>query len=63
MRRLEPYSGFLIVVTAVFVWSAIRTVDYGVWLFELSLGLVGVAFLVAVRGRFQFSGLAYTLAA
>ena len=63
MNRLEPYSGFLIVVTAVFVWSAIRPVDYGVWLFELSLGLLGVVFLVSTRGRFQFSGLAYTLAA
>jgi putative membrane protein len=63
MRRLDPYRVFLFVVAAAFVWSAIRPVDYGVWFFELSLGLVGVAFLIATRRRFRISGLVYTLAA
>jgi len=44
MRRLDPYAVFLSVVAVAFVWSAIRPMDYGVWLFELSLGLLGVAF-------------------
>jgi putative membrane protein len=63
MRRLDPYVVFLAVVALTFVWSAIRPADYGVWIFELSLGLVGVAFLVATRARFPFSGLVYALAA
>jgi len=63
MRRLDPYSVFLSVVAVAFVWSAIRPVDYGVWFFELSLGLVGVAFLLATRHRFRISGLVYALAA
>ncbi len=63
MRRTDPYALFLSVTAAAFVWSAIRPKDYGVWIFELSLGLVGVAFLVATRRRYPFSGLAYSLAA
>jgi len=54
---------FLSVTGAAFVWSAIRPMDYGVWIFELSLGLAGVALLVATRRRYPFSGLAYGLAA
>jgi len=63
MKRPDPYALFLLVVAAAFVWSALRPADYGVWIFELSLGLVGVAFLVVTRGRYPFSGLAYLLAA
>ena len=63
MRRPSPYSLFLSVTGAALAWSAIRPVDYGVWIFELSLGLVGVAFLVATRRRYPFSGLVYGLAA
>ena len=62
MRRIDPYVAFLAIAGIVFVWSAIRPLDYGVWLFELSLGLVGVGFLVATRRRYPFSGLAYALA-
>ena len=51
MRRLDPYVVFLSVVATVLVWSAIRPRDYGVWIFELSLGLVGVAFLIVTRRR------------
>ncbi len=63
MRRIDPYFLFLSIVAAAFVWSAIRPLDYGVWIFELSLGLVGVALLVATRRRYPFSGLVYVLAA
>ena len=63
MHRIDPYALFLSIAAAAFVWSAIRPVDYGVWIFELSLGLVGVAFLVATRRRYSFSGLVYGLAA
>ena len=62
MRRADPYVLFLGVVAIAFVWSAIRPMDYGVWIFELSLGLAGVLFLVATRRRFPFSGLVYALA-
>src|SRR5438093_12304807 len=37
--------------------------DYDVWVFELSLGLVGVVFLVATRRPYPLSGLVYGLAA
>jgi len=63
MPRPNPYWLFLSVTGAALVWSAIRPMDYGVWIFELSLGLVGVAFLVATRRRYPFSGLVYGLAA
>ena len=63
MRRADPYVLFLAVVGIAFVWSAIRPMDYGVWFFELSLGLAGVLFLVATRRRFPFSGLVYALGA
>ena len=63
MHRIDPYALFLSIAAAAFVWSAIRPMDYGVWIFELSLGLVGVAFLVATRRRYPFSGLVYGLAA
>jgi putative membrane protein len=63
LRRIDTYVVFLMVVGAAFIWSAIRPLDYGVWLFELSLGLLGVGFLVATRRTYPFSGLAYGLAA
>jgi len=63
MRRSDPYAQCLTVIAAAFVWSAIRPKDYGVWIFELSLGLVGVGFLIVTRRRYPFSGLAYILAA
>jgi len=63
MRRVDFYAAFLLVVAIALVWSAIRPVDYGVWIFELSIGLVGVGFLIATRRRFQMSGLVYALAA
>jgi putative membrane protein len=63
VRRVDPYAAFLVVVATAFVWSAIRPVDYAVWIFELSLGLVGVAFLIATRGLWRLSGLVYVLAA
>ncbi|HKB06692.1 MAG TPA: DUF2238 domain-containing protein [Candidatus Polarisedimenticolia bacterium] len=63
MHRIDPYAAFLCAVAAAFVWSAIRPLDYGVWFFELSLGLLGVAFLIATRGLWRLSGLVYVLAA
>ena len=63
MRRPDPYVVFLSTVAIAFAWSAIRPRDYAVWLFELSLGIAGVVFLVATRRRFPLSGLVYVLAA
>jgi putative membrane protein len=62
-RRIDPYALFLSAVAAALVWSAIQPRDYGVWIFELSLGLAGVVFLVATRRRYPLSGLVYVLAA
>src|SRR3989442_3390675 len=63
MRRLDPYVVFLSVVATVLVWSAIPPKDYGMWILELSLGLVGVISLTATRRLFTLSGLVYALAA
>jgi putative membrane protein len=63
LKTLDPFRGFMIVVAAAFIWSAIRPADRWVWFFELSLGLVAVAVLAATHRRFPMSGLVYLLAA
>jgi len=42
-------------------WSAVRPYDYAVWLFEISLGVVGIGVLAATYRRFPFSNLVYVL--
>lgn len=43
------------------IWSLLHPVNYWVWLFEISAGVVGLAVLVATYRRFPFSGLVYIL--
>ncbi len=63
VRRIDPYAFFVFTVVLSFVWSAIRPMDYAVWIFELSLGIAGVVFIVATRRHIPLSGLVYVLAA
>lgn len=54
----------LIITCAIFlVFSLIHPKDYGVWLFEIAAGLVGVGLLAATYRRFQFSEFIYVLVA
>ncbi len=48
-------------VCLITIWSAIGASDYGVWFFELIVGLTGIAVLALTYRRFQFSGLIYLL--
>ena len=63
MKHLDEYKTMILVVTLFTIWSAILPKDYGVWAFEISLGLIAVITLVITRRRFQFSGLVYLLVA
>lgn len=51
----------LLIAAVFFIWSAIKPYDYGIWIFELSLGLIGIFILLAIYTRFRFSGLVYIL--
>jgi putative membrane protein len=61
MKRPNPFTVFLAVAAAAAVWSGIQPKDRGIWLFELVLGFLGIAILIATYRRFRFSGLAYFL--
>jgi putative membrane protein len=51
------------VVALAFVWSGIAPHDYPTWFFELFVGLIGVAVLVAIAPRFRFSTVLYAVVA
>jgi putative membrane protein len=54
----------LLISCSVFlIWSAIRPKDYGVWLFEIAAGLIGVTILALTYRRFRFSDFIYLLVA
>lgn len=52
-------GGLALVAGVVLIWSAIRPHDYPTWLFEISLGLAGIAVLFFTYRRFPFSNLVY----
>jgi len=51
----------LLVLTAVFTWSAVHPHDYFTWFLEVFPAIVGAAVLIAIYPRFQFTPLAYGL--
>jgi putative membrane protein len=51
------------IVLAALVWSGIRPHDYATWFFELFIGAIGVAVLVALAPWFRFSTLVYAIVA
>ena len=65
VRSQPPAIKFLLlpVVAAALVWSAIAPHDYATWFFELFIGLIGVAVLVATARWFRFSTLVYAVVA
>jgi putative membrane protein len=51
------------IVLAVFVWSFIGCHDVFTWSLEVAPGVIGLAVLVAIYRRFQFTDLVYTFIA
>src|SRR5436190_19245889 len=54
-------TALLVVLGAVFVWSAIRPHDYFTWILETFPAIIGFIILVATYRRFPLTPLAYTL--
>ena len=54
-------TALLVLLGAVFVWSAIRPHDYFTWILETFPAIIGFVVLVATYRRFPLTPLAYTL--
>ena len=54
-------TALLILLGAVFVWSAVRPHDYFTWILETFPAIIGFVILVATYRRFPLTPLAYTL--
>ena len=54
-------TALLVLLSAVFVWSAIRPHDYFTWILETFPAIIGFVILVATYRRFPLTPLAYTL--
>ena len=54
-------TALLILLGAVFVWSAIRPHDYFTWILEVFPAIIGFVILAATYRRFPLTPLAYTL--
>jgi putative membrane protein len=53
----------LLVVTAVFIWSAIKPASYLTWLLEVSPAVVGLIIVIAAYNKFRFTTLSYVIIA
>lgn len=63
MKNHRAFATLMAVAAISILGSAIRPADWGVWAFELSLGIGEVVVLAALYRRFRFSGLVYLLVA
>src|SRR5881628_4111760 len=54
-------TALLLILGAVFVWSAIRPHDYFTWILETFPAIIGFIMLVATYRRFPLTPLLYTL--
>ena len=54
-------TALLVLLGAVFVWSAIRPHDYFTWILETFPAIIGFVILAATYRRFPLTPLAYTL--
>jgi len=52
---------WLLLYTAVFVWSAVRPTDYPTWVLEVLPAVIGLLVLVLTRKTFPLTPLAYQL--
>jgi putative membrane protein len=53
----------LLVVTAVFIWSAIKPASYLTWLLEVAPAVVGLIIVIAMYNKFRFTTLSYVIIA
>jgi putative membrane protein len=53
----------LLVVTAVFIWSAIKPASYLTWALEVSPAVVGLIIVIAAYNKFRFTTLSYVIIA
>ncbi|WP_373367407.1 DUF2238 domain-containing protein [Thermaerobacillus caldiproteolyticus] len=53
----------LLVVIAVFIWSAIKPASYLTWLLEVSPAVVGLIIIIAAYNKFRFTTLSYVIIA
>jgi putative membrane protein len=51
----------LLVVIAVFIWSAIKPASYLTWLLEVSPAVVGLIIVIAAYNKFRFTTLSYVI--
>lgn len=61
MTKDDPLLRLVVLCGIVMAWSLIHPADYWVWLFEINVGIIGVAVLALTCRRFRFSGLVYLL--
>jgi putative membrane protein len=51
----------LLVVIAVFIWSAIKPASYLTWMLEVSPAVVGLIIVIAAYNKFRFTTLSYVI--
>src|SRR5436190_7838707 len=61
MKKDLEFQIFLAFCSIFLGWSLIRPSDYWVWLFEISVGILGIGLLIITHRWFKFSGLVYLL--
>jgi putative membrane protein len=61
MKRIHLF--LLLVVTAVFIWSAIKPASYLTWMLEVSPAVVGLIIVIAAYNKFRFTTLSYVIMA
>jgi len=60
-KRLAPIHWLALYCLIIIVWSVWGVADFGVWVFEIWVGLLGLAILLLTAKRFPFSNLVYVL--
>ncbi|WP_044748353.1 DUF2238 domain-containing protein [Bacillus alveayuensis] len=61
MKRIHLF--LLLVVTAVFIWSAIKPANYLTWALEAIPAVVGLIIVIAAYNKFRFTTLSYVIIA
>nr|WP_216367123.1 DUF2238 domain-containing protein [Geobacillus sp. MR] len=62
-KQPRVHGLLLLVVAAVFVWSAIRPTSYAVWALEVTPALIGLVIVIALYRRFRLTTMSYVIIA
>ncbi|WP_160157580.1 DUF2238 domain-containing protein [Geobacillus sp. TFV-3] len=62
-RQTRIHGLLLLIVAAVFVWSAIHPTSYAVWALEVAPALVGLVIVMALYRRFRLTTMSYVIIA